>query len=128
MMQDEGSIMKMNMNMIMNVQQEVEQIKKELVELIIQHLKENKMEVPTAQKLAADFLALLPVKDQKDLLTKLKQLSDNYVTIRKIYLYELTKVTEMEREEALLQMRNAIAQGNIEHAIGVAKAMSASVN
>ena len=55
----------------MDIQKEVEQIKKELVDLIVLHLKANKMEAQTAQKLAADFLAILPVKDQKDLLDKL---------------------------------------------------------
>jgi len=110
--------------MIMDIQQEVETIKKELVELIVKHLGEHKIEIQTAQKMAADFLAVLPIRDQRDLLTKLKQLGDNYLTIRELYLKELTKINELEREEALIQMRNAITQGNIEHAIAVAKAMT----
>jgi hypothetical protein len=107
--------------MIMNIQQEIEIIKKELVELILAHLKANKMEAEQAQKLAADFLAVLPVQDQKDLLAKLKQLGETYQEIRPLYVKELTKVTESDRESRLLQMRNAIAGGNIEQAIQVAK-------
>jgi len=114
--------------MIMDIKQEVEVIKKELVELIIAHLRENKIEVQTAQKMAGDFLAVLPIQDQRDLLTKLKQLGDTYMTVRELYLKELTKINEIEREEALIQMRNAIAQGNIEHAIGVAKVINASAS
>ena len=113
--------------MVMNVQQKIEGIKKELVTLIVNHLKENKMEAQQAQKLAADFLAILPVTDQKDLLSKLKQLGETYQEMRGIYVRELTKVTEAERENALLQMRNAIAEGKIEHAIQVAKQLQVSI-
>lgn len=105
----------------MDIQKEVDEIKKELVELIIAHLKANKMQSETAQKLAADFLSVLPVKDQRDLLEKLKKLGDTYQEMRQIYVRELTKYNEEEREHALLQMRNAIAEGKIENAIQVAK-------
>ena len=107
----------------MDIQYEVERIKKELVDLIVIRLKENKMEAEKAQKLAADFLAILPVNDQKDLLIKLKQLGETYQEMREFYVQELTKYNEEQREHALLQMRNAIAEGKIENAIQVAKQM-----
>lgn len=106
---------------MVDIQQEVESIKKELVDLIIALLKANKIEAQQAQKMAADFLAILPVKDQKDLLTKLKTLGDSYQEMRNFYVRELAKFNEEEREYALLQMRNAIAEGKIDHAISVAK-------
>ena len=56
----------------MDIQQEVEEVKRELVELIIKHLRENKIPVDKAKKLAADFLNVLPISDQQDLLEKLK--------------------------------------------------------
>lgn len=112
----------------MDITKEVEQIEKELLELIVVFLKENKMPLERGQQMARDFLALLPMVDQKDLLTKLKQLSDNYTETRELYLKELTKVNELSREEALTQMRNAVAQGNLDHAILVAKKITGGKN
>jgi len=108
-----------------NLKQEVEAIEQELTDLIVAHLEQNKLDAETAQKLAADFLAQLPMKDQKDLLEKLKKLGDTYTELREIYVKELAKFNESEREHALLNMRNAIAEGKIEHAIGVAKSLQA---
>ncbi len=105
----------------MDIQKEIEDIKKELVELIISHLKANKMEAQQAQKMANDFLGILPVKDQKDLLEKLKKLGDSYQEMRSLYVKELAKFNEEQREHALLKMRNSIAEGKIEDAINVAK-------
>ena len=110
----------------MDITQEVEAIKKELVDLIIKHLEQNKIQTVQAQKLAADFLAALPMKDQKDLLDKLQKLGDSYQEMREIYVKELAKYNEEQREHALLRMRNSIAEGNIEHAISVAKSLHES--
>lgn len=104
-----------------DIKQEVKKVEKELADLILERLKEKKIAVDMAQKMAADFLATLPIKDKQDLLTKMKELSNNYQEVREIYLKEITQVHETEREEALLQMRNAIAQGDIDQAIAVAK-------
>ena len=112
----------------MDLNSEVEKIKKELVELIVTKLKENQMDVATSRKLAADFLEILPVKDQKDLLEKLKTLSDNYAGVKELYLAELEEIKEMEREDVLTQMRNAIAVGNMDHAIAAAESMKERSN
>jgi hypothetical protein len=107
----------------MDIQNEVEKIKQELTELIMKCLQENSMDVTQAQTLAADFLALLPIKDQQDLLVKLKGLGENYSPVKELYVRELGKINEAQREEVLTQMRNAIAGGNIDHAITIAKAV-----
>ncbi len=107
----------------MDLNSEVERIKKELVDLIVVKLKENQMDVPTARKLASDFLKVLPAKDQKDLLEKLKTLGDQYMSVRELYLAELEEIREMERGDVLNQMRNAIAKGDMDHAIMVAEHM-----
>lgn len=104
-----------------DVQQEVNEVKRELTDLIVSRLQDHKIEPQVAQQQAAEFLAILPIKDQQDLLIKLKALGDKYMESREVYLKTLTKVYEMEREEALTQMRDAIKQGNIDHAISVAK-------
>lgn len=106
-----------------NLQEEIDQIKRELTNLIVSHLQDNKIEPIAAQQQAAEFLAVLPIKDQQDLLIKLKTLGDKYAESREIYLKEVTKIYELEREEALIKMRDAIKLGNIDNAIAVAKAL-----
>lgn len=107
----------------MDLQEEVKVIEKELLDLIIAHLKANKIEVEKARQLARDFLAVLPVKDQKDLLEKLKNLGDTYEEAKEVYATELAKVSEQVRQQTLNQMRDFIKQGNIDSAIATAKNM-----
>ncbi|HSD98929.1 MAG TPA: hypothetical protein VLB73_04525 [Patescibacteria group bacterium] len=107
----------------MDINQEVKAIEKELVELIIAHLKANQINVETARQQAKDFLAALPVTDQKDLLNKLKNLGDKYIEAKEVYAEELGKVNEGERQRVLEQMRAFIQQGNIDAAIAAAKTM-----
>lgn len=106
-----------------DLQKEIDEVKRELTDLIVSHLQDLKIEPQVAQQQAAEFLSILPIKDQQDLLVKLRALGDKYMESREVYLKTLTKIYEMDREEALTQMRNAIKLGNIDHAIAVAKAM-----
>lgn len=101
----------------MDIQEEVEAIKRELVELIIKHLRENRIPVDKAKQLAKDFLNILPISDQQDLLNKLKNLGDSYGEAKEIYVRELTKASEQNRERALSQIRDHIKLGNINEAI-----------
>lgn len=103
---------------------EVEEVKKELLELIITHLKQNKIQASQAQQLARDFLAVLPIKDQADLLAKLKNLGEKYKEANEVYLEELQKATDEKRDQTLNQMRDLIKQGNIDHAIATAKTLT----
>lgn len=112
----------------MDIQEEVKNVEQQLVDLIVKHLEANKIEVDRAQKLAADFLGVLPVKDQKDLLFKLQELSQNYEEAKEVYVSELSRINEQNREIALSQMRDHIKVGNIEQAITVAKKMTNSQN
>lgn len=110
-------------NSFMDLVEEVKIIEKELLELIIVHLKANKIDVEKARQLAKDFLAVLPVKDQKDMLEKLKGLGEQYEEAKQIYSEELAKISDKIREETLTQMRDFIKQGNIDSAIATAKNM-----
>ncbi len=107
----------------MDLQSKVETIKQELVELIVKHLKENKIEIAKARKLAGDFLRVLPVRDQQDLLLKLKNLGEEYSEAREIYVRELGEINEANRHQALSQMHELIKAGKIEDAIAVAKSV-----
>lgn len=107
--------------LLMDLTQEVEQVKKELLELIIEHLKQNKIEAGEAQQLARDFLAILPIKDQADLLEKLKILGSKYKEANEIYLGKLEETTNDSADKALTQVRDQISHGNINGAIETAK-------
>lgn len=109
----------------MDIQQDVQVVEKELTDIIVQYLKENKMELLTAQKLAADFLAVLPIQSRADLLQKLKDLSTKYKEVKSVYTHALGKVIQENDEQRLTAMRDHIRQGNIEEAITVAKSMNA---
>jgi hypothetical protein len=108
----------------MDINTEVEEVKKELLELIIEHLKQNKIQADQAQQLARDFLADLPIKDQTDLLAKLKDLGQKYPEANEVYLDELSKATDEERDQTLNQMRDFIKQGNIDGAISAGKTLT----
>ena len=108
----------------MDIKEEVVEVKRELLGLILKHLKENKIEAEKAQQLARDFLAVLPIRDQLDLLNKLKNLGEKYPEAEKVYLDELQKTSDEKRDIALSQMSGFIKQGNIEQAITTAKVLT----
>ena len=110
----------------MNLTDEIELVKKELLELIVEHLQQNKLQAPEAQQLARDFLAVLPIKDQADLLNKLKDLGQKYKEANEVYLDELEKVTDEKRDLALNSMRDSIKQGQIDQAIQTAKTLTSN--
>lgn len=105
---------------VMDIAQKVETVEKELLEIIADHLIQNKIDVATARKMAQDFLSILPVSDQEDLLNKLKSLGEKYEEAQEVYVEELGKMTEETRNAALNKMRDAIKSGNIDNAITVA--------
>jgi hypothetical protein len=107
----------------MDIQQQTEAVEKELLDLIIRYLRQSQIDVRTASKLARDFLAVLPMKNRQDLLQKLKDLSENYDAVKLVYQQELSKDEGEREKQALKQMQHAIRQGNIEHAINVAKSL-----
>lgn len=110
----------------MDVQRETEDIERELAELIIQNLRNNKIRLDRARKLSSDFMKLLPINDQRDLLMKLKNLSSEYPETTGIYLEELGKATDEKTNQALLEMHDHIKNGNIDLAISVAKDLNSS--
>lgn len=108
----------------MDIAQEVEAVKKELTDLIIVHLRENKIEADKARQLAADFLAVLPIQNHQDLLNKLKELGEKYQEAKAVYVEKLAVDTNAQTQTALASMRDAIKQGNMEQAIMTAKTVS----
>lgn len=108
----------------MDLQEEVNELEKQLLEVISKKLEENKIEVGKAQELARDFLAILPVTDREDLLKKLQDLSGRYEEVKPLYIHEYAKMDDLKKDEVLTHMRNSIHTGNIDQAIEIAKAYS----
>lgn len=106
----------------MNVQEELAEIEKELVDEIIQHLQANKIDLSEAQKLARDFLSVVSqVRDQQDLLKKLRDLGQVYKEVGDVYVKELDKTSMLERDKILTQVRSYITQGRMDEAIEAGK-------
>lgn len=107
----------------MDIRQKTKEVEQELLDVIIKHLNNNKIDMPRATQLAKDFLSALPIENQQDLLTKLKSLSTTYGEAKSVYMKELADDIRAKEEQALTQMHSAITSGNIEQAISVAKSM-----
>lgn len=96
-------------------------IEKELLATIMNNLDQNKLSVEKAQALAKEFLALLPIDDQKDLLEKLQKLSQENQDVKSIYLKYAHPYEAQERERKLALMSQHIHQGDVEKALAIAK-------
>jgi hypothetical protein len=107
----------------MDIQQRTQEVEKELLDIIVRHLEQNKIDSKTASKLAQDFLAVLPMRNQEDLLQKLKGLSTQYREAGEVYKYELAKEIRQKEEHAIDKIHGAIKQGNIDHALKIAHSL-----
>lgn len=96
-------------------------IETDLLHEITKRLQQKQMTKETAQKLAKEFLSYLPIQDQRDLLAKLTKFSQENMEVQGIYLKYAKPVEETERIRKLELMSQHIEQGNIEHALAVAK-------
>ncbi len=96
-------------------------VEKDLLAEIIRNLEKNMMSPEQAQSLAKQFLSFLPIQDQKDLLDKLYELSRSHRGLQGIYVKYAKPHEEIETQKKLELMSQHIQQGNIEHALAVAK-------
>ncbi|HZE87795.1 MAG TPA: hypothetical protein VE090_06385 [Methylomirabilota bacterium] len=103
------------------LQDTIVDIEKELLSEIIKRLDQEKMSPEEAQSLAKEFLSLLPIQDQKDLLNKLYKLSQDNRATQGIYLKYAKPHEENETQKKLELMSQHIQQGNIEEALSIAK-------
>ena len=107
------------------LQKEIEIIEEALLDLMMQRLDAEKMTPEQAQQLSKDFLALLPIHDKKEMLEKLKKLSEQHPDAKELYIEELGKAKDKERDAVLNKMRDAIHGGDISAALETAKTYTA---
>ncbi len=96
-------------------------VEKDLLTAIVENLKQNTLQVDQAKSLAREFLTLLPMQDKKDLLNKLYKLSQEHVETKSLYLKYAKPYEEEERQKKLALMSQHIKNGQIEHALTIAK-------
>lgn len=99
----------------------VDSVEKELVTEILDNVEQNRMTTEEAQTVAQEFLSLLPMQDKHDLLEKLRQFSKHHTEGKSLYIKYGGPIEEAERQQKLTLMSQHIQNGQIEHAINVAK-------
>jgi len=103
------------------VQQFVTDIEKELLIQVMTSLDQKKITDDRAQHLAQDFLYLLPVKNKRTLVLKMRTLASHYKEASKVY-FELAET--IYKEEKLRKGKLAskyIKLGEIEKAVKTIK-------
>lgn len=113
---------------IPNLSKLVEEVERDLLSHIYANLKTKDITAVDAQKIAQDFLKLLPFKDKKDLLDKLNALGNTYRTAQEVYVKFGVPYEEQERQRKLDLMREHIKNGEIDKALEVAKEHVANQN
>lgn len=99
----------------------VQEIEKDLLETIVKNLEGNKIKVEEAQKLAKDFISQLPPQDKKDLLKKLKKVSQMHPEARDVYLKYAHEEFKTDRDARLHLVTAHIQNGDVDSALTVAK-------
>src|SRR4051812_16605719 len=94
-------------------------IEKQLIGIMVKNVSEQRMNEEQARKMARDFLALLPIHDQHELLVKLGGFSKAYRDAKGVYLKYAAPYDEAERQRKLELMSKHIQSGQIEHALAV---------
>src|SRR5260221_12765852 len=89
-------------------------IENDLLDIIVQNLREHKLKVEQAKQLAQEFLALLPLQDKKDLLEKLYKLELKHNEIKTIYLEYSKQIEEEDRLKKLDLMSQNIKNDAIQ--------------
>lgn len=106
------------------LQDTVVDIEKTLIDEIFKRINQEKISLEQAQKLTEEFLALLPVNDQKELLEKLRELSQTNTDAQGVFLDYIKSSEAQETSTKLDHMSRHLHQGNIEEALAIAKGES----
>jgi len=94
---------------------------KDLVNEIVEKLRDNELTPEASRMLAKEFLSHLPPKDLPTLVEVLHNLSTEYKEVREVYAKYYGMQGDMQDAEKIHAMAMHIHQGNIESAIKVAK-------
>jgi hypothetical protein len=104
-----------------DLKQLISDLERDLLFQIIFNLRHKSISVNEAQRLAQDFLAILPENDKEHLLIKLAALSKEYPEVREVYLKYAPSYYEEKTHQLIDEMVKYIHEGNIEKAIEIGK-------
>ena len=105
----------------------VKDVENDLLNIIINNLKQNSIDTDGARKMAREFLSLLPMQDKHDLLKKLHKLSVDHKQTQGLYLKYAQPYEEEERQKKLALISEHLKNGQIEHALTIAKGETPNV-
>lgn len=102
-------------------EQLTEEVEKDLVQHILENIEDGTLTLDDAQKLAQEFLTLLPFQDKKDLVEKLQRLGTEHDEANQVYVKYAKPVADEQRDQKLAELAGHIKAGNIEHALTIVK-------
>lgn len=97
----------------------IAQVEKELWFHILVGMKRKRISIGMSQKLARDFLALLPASNKEDLLQKLNKLAKKYEEANAVFVTFAKPHEEEKRQKLLQEMVQYIRSGDIDKALAV---------
>lgn len=97
------------------------EVERDLLQEIIKNVKEERMTEAQARQAARDFLAILPLEDKQDLLEKLSEFSRTHVEAKGVFVKYAKPIEEEERLKKISMMSQHIQNGEIDHALTIAK-------
>lgn len=99
----------------------ISDVERDLLFEILWNMRHSKISLETSHQLAKEFLLLLPVHDQKELLDKLLSLGEKYPEAQSVYVKHAAPLEQAERNAILAQLSQHIKSGNLEHALTLVK-------
>ena len=98
-----------------------EKVEREMLLALINLLDSDTFNVEKAQQVAAEYLALLPYKDDTDFHDKVKLFTDKYPELKRMYIALLNYDEEKKTDDLLTKMRGLMKNNKIEEAIKMAQ-------
>lgn len=89
--------------------------------LIATLLRTGEIDFATAKKSAQEMLTLLPFTTYEDMQTKLKQFTEKYKTLRKLYISFLKDLEQDKTNHLIERMRGLMKDNKIDEALQLAK-------
>ena len=103
------------------LKQFVNDIERDLMFQIIMNMKHGMLSTGQAQKIAQEYLAMMPVKDKKHVLKHIKQMADTYKEAREVYMKYSDLYYEEKKDKTLKKVSMYLKKNNIEKAVSIMK-------
>lgn len=99
----------------------ISHVKRDILYQIILNMKQYEISKEEAQRLAVDFLAVMPIKDAQDLIKKLRILGKSYKEIRTVFIKYANEYYIKEKQYILNVVPLYIQKGEINETLEIVK-------